>query len=218
MKLICPPEAWQTAREINEAELNLTKFIAKQLNLPLKVDDATNKAYLGQSKANNGQSTVANDQNKVTKENDNTVYFKMKLPKSPSSQIIDGLITLNGHCYKACSGCVAGQVFGSYWVTAQSPIPPNSETGLEYKVDLRWSYSDLLGISGRYYHILPDPIYSKDGKRCRTEIGLHQDNGAPGTSGCIGVVGEDWSRLCNLLDELAKFNRYLRLVVEYEAR
>ena len=209
MKLICPPEAWQTAREITEDGLNLAKFIAKQLDLPLKVDDATTKAYLGKAQSADPVPTAKAD---------NVLRFKLRLPKSPATAIIDGVITLNGQMYKACSGCVGGQVYGDYWTVAASPIPPNSVTGLEYKVDMQWSYSDLTGIAGRYYHILPDPIVSKDGSKRRTEIGLHQDNGCPGTSGCIGVVGSDWSRLCNALDELAKFNRYLKLEVAYEAR
>ena len=142
---------------------------------------------------------------------DNTLRFVMRLPDYPSGRIIDGVIMLNGQTYKACSGCIGCQIYNSYWETGRSPIPP----GRDYRVDLRWTYSDLPGISGRYYHILPDPIVDLQTGRQRSEIGLHHDAGVPGTSGCIGIVNSDWSKLCAAFDELAKFNRWLRLEVSY---
>ena len=142
---------------------------------------------------------------------DNTLRFVMRLPDYPSGRIIDGVIMLNGQMYKACSGCIGCQIYNSYWETGRSPIPP----GRDYRVDLRWTYSDLPGISGRYYHILPDPIVDLQTGRQRSEIGLHHDAGVPGTSGCIGIVNSDWSKLCAAFDELAKFNRWLRLEVSY---
>ena len=150
----------------------------------------------------------------MSQNSDNILHFVMRLPREPRSRIIDGVIMLNGRMYKACSGCTGSQVYNSYWETGRSPIPP----GKDYRVDLRWTYSDLRGINGRYYHILPDPIVDPKTGRQRSEIGLHHDAGAPGTAGCIGIVNSDWSRLCNVFDELAKFNRWLPLEVSYLRR
>ncbi len=210
MKLVCPPEDWKNCREIDAAQRSLFYWVAQQLGLTYRCDPTgEGKIYLGlpKGKAAANAAPIASN-----KSNDDVLRFTMRLPQKTASSIIDGVIMLNGQMYKACSGCVGSQVYGAYWITGRSPIPP----GKDYKVDLQWTYSDLTGISGRFYHILPDPIEKGDGSGLRrTEIGLHQDNGVPGTSGCIGVVGSDWSRLCNVLDELAKFNRYLELEVNY---
>ena len=207
MKLICPPDNWQEAREICKSEAALIDWLVKKLDLKANYDADTDKYYLGPSSAQDGLPSAACG--------DNILRFTMRLPKQAVGAIIDGCIMLNGQMYKACSGCAGAQVFDRYWIVGQSPIPP----GRDYKIDLRWNYSDLAGIAGRYYHILPDPIERGDGSGLRrTEIGLHQDNGVPGTSGCIGVLGRDWSRLCDALDELAKFNRYLKLEVSYLCR
>lgn len=205
IKLICPPDNWKNPRLISVSERSTLHWLCQQLGLAYKHDSSGGKVYVGLSKEQKAAAAAP------AKAEDSTLRFTMRLPKSSADAIIDGVITLNGKMYKACSGCPGHQIFGSYWTVARSPIPP----GQGYKVDLQWTYSDLAGINGRYYHILPDPIVDSATGRQRTEIGLHQDNGAPGTSGCIGVVGSDWSRLCNALDELAKFNRYLQLEVEY---
>lgn len=206
MKLICPADKWQNAKEIGTEGADVAAHIADALGLAKTY--ANGKLYLDLP-----------DKMRAVKDSvpvfhDNVLRFTMRLPKAPSSEIIDGVITLNGKMYKACSGCVGGQIYGSYWVTAQSPIPP----GDIYHLDLRWTKSELTGINGRFYHILPDPIYRADGKAQRSEIGLHQDNGVPGTAGCIGVVGQDWRRLKTELDRLARSNRYLRLEVSYLCR
>lgn len=212
MKLICPPTDWAHWIEITHEQQHIVEHIAKQLGLVFNCDEQARKVYLGlPADAEKPAESVA----KAETAPDNVLRFVMRLPKVARDTIIDGVIVLNGRQYKACSGCVGAQVFDRYWLVGQSPIPP----GKDYKVDLRWSYSDLVGIAGRFYHILPDPIERGDGSGLRrTEIGLHQDNGVPGTSGCIGVVNNDWSRLCNVLDELAKFNRYLNLEVSYLCR
>ena len=211
MKLVCPPEDWKNCREIDEAQRSLFYWAARQLGLAYRYDPTgEGKIYLGLPKKEAKAAPAVSN-----KTNDGVLRFTMRLPKKATNAIIDGVIMLNGKMYKACSGCVGSQVYGTYWITGRSPIPP----GKDYKIDLQWHYSDLTGINGRYYHILPDPIERGDGSGLRrTEIGLHQDNGVPGTSGCIGVVNGDWSKLCNALDELAKFNRYLKLEVEYLCR
>ena len=206
MKLICPPENWQEARDICKSEAALIDWLVKKLDLKAKYDAKTDKYYLGAPSEQDGSKAGASG--------DDILRFTMRLPKRPTASIIDGVITLNGKMYKACSGCVGGQVYDDYWTVGASPIPP----GKGYQIDLRWSWSELTGIAGRYYHILPDPIVRADGTAKRTEIGLHQDNGVPGTAGCIGIVNSDWSRLCDALDELAKFNRYLKLEVAYLCR
>ena len=210
IKLICPPDNWKSARLISISERSTLYWLCQQLGLTYKYDPTNGgKVYVGLPRE---KKPAADAPVKTAKTADNTLRFTMRLPKAALGGIIDGVITLNGKMYKACSGCVGGQIYGSYWVTGCSPIPP----GKDYRVDLQWSYSDLTGINGRYYHILPDPIIEDAAPhRRRTEIGLHQDNGTPGTSGCIGVVNGDWSKLCKELDELAKFNRYLNLEVEY---
>ncbi|MBQ7569138.1 hypothetical protein IJT17_10110 [bacterium] len=207
MKLICPPEDWKNYREISYEESDLVDWIVKKLGLSANYDAKNLKYYLGLP-SDAKQPAAAQAKSSA----DNVLRFTVRLPKQATSAIVDGVIMINGQMFKACSGCAGSQVYGSYWITGRSPIPP----GRDYKVDLKWSYSDLAGIAGRYYHILPDPIERGDGSGLRrTEIGLHQDNGVPGTSGCIGVVGSDWSRLCVVLDELAKFSRYLKLEVSY---
>ena len=213
MKLVCPPTDWANAIEITHEQQHIVEFIAKQLGLVCNCHEQTRKLYIGLPA---GAEKPAESTDKAENpKHDDVLRFTMRLPKVATNTIIDGVIMLNGQMYKACSGCVGGQVYDRYWITGQSPIPP----GRDYKVDLRWSYSDLIGIAGRYYHILPDPIERGDGSGLkRSEIGLHQDNGVPGTAGCIGVVNNDWSRLCNALDELAKFNRYLPLEVNYLCR
>jgi hypothetical protein len=184
--------------------------IARRLGLIYNDTKDPDKVYLGLPDSLPELSDKLAPPN-VQETGDNVLRFVLRLPKQPASRIIDGVIMLGGQQYKATSGATGSQVFGSYWVTARSPIPP----GASYKVDLRWNYSDLPGINGRFYHILPDPIVNPDGSGQRSEIGLHQDNGTPGTAGCIGVVGSDWSKLCNALDERAKFCRYLPLEVSY---
>ena len=210
IKLICPPDDWKNARLISISERSTLYWLCRQLGLTYNYDPTNGgKVYVGLPKAKKAAGSEA------PKNADNVLRFTMRLPKTAAGSIIDGVITLNGKMYKACSGCAGSQVFGTYWITGRSPIPP----GKEYRVDLQWTYSDLAGINGRYYHILPDPIERGDGSGLRrTEIGMHQDNGVPGTSGCIGVVNDDWSKLCRALDELAKFNRYLDLEVEYICR
>lgn len=212
MKLVCPPEDWKNCREIDEAQRSLFYWAAQQLGLTYSCDPTgEGKVYLGLPK---GKAAADPAPSAGGKTGDNVLRFTMRLPRYPCG-IIDGVIMLNGQMYKACSGCPGSQILGNYWDIGHSPIPP----GKDYEIDLQWHYSDLTGINGRYYHILPDPIIdSSNPKNLRTEIGLHQDNGAPGTSGCIGVVNGDWSRMCNALDELAKFNRYLKLEVEYLCR
>lgn len=211
IKLICPPENWKNARTISSAEHDTLHWLCQQLGLTYKYDSSAAKVYVGLPAEQKASVAAPAPSKAQAKNDDNTLRFTMRLPKTASSGIIDGVITLHGKMYKACSGCPGYQIFGSYWSVARSPIPP----GQDYKVDLKWTYSDLAGINGRYYHILPDPIVDASTGRQRTEIGLHQDNGAPGTSGCIGVVNGDWSKLCQELDELAKFNRYLKLEVSY---
>ena len=210
MRLVCPPKDWQDARDITFEQADLLDWVAKKLGLVTRRDAINLKYYLGlpQSQSDTKQPAAAD-------KGDNVLRFTMRLPRASASAIIDGVIVLNGQMYKACSGSIGSQVYDSYWITGRSPIPPRTD----YKIDLRWTYSDLAGIAGRFYHVLPDPIDRGDGSGLRrTEIGLHQDNGYPGTSGCIGVVGSDWSRLCNVLDELAKFNRYAKLEVHYTCR
>lgn len=210
MKLICPPDDWKNCREIDAAQRSLFYWMSQQLGLTYNYDPTGGgKIYIGLPREKKAASPAP------AKAGDNVLRFTMRLPRKATAAIIDGVIMLNGQMYKACSGCMGAQVYDSYWISGRSPIPP----GKEYKIDLQWSYSDLTGIKGRYYHILPDPIERGDGSGLRrTEIGLHQDNGVPGTSGCIGVVNGDWGRLCNALDELAKFNRYLKLEVNYLCR
>ena len=212
MKLICPPQNWQEAREISFEQADVVDYIVKNLGLTANYDAKTEKYYVGLPQDNSSGEPV---QEPNAKGSDNILRFTMRLPRAATNTVIDGVIMLNGKMFKACSGSIGAQVYDRYWITGRSPIPP----GKDYKVDLRWTYSDLAGIAGRYYHILPDPIERGDGSGLRrTEIGLHQDNGVPGTSGCIGVVGSDWSRLCGVLDELAKFSRYIKLEVNYLCR
>ena len=212
MKLICPPADWAHWIEITPEQRQTAEHIAERLGLVCKCDEQAGKLYIGLPAG--AEKPAEGSVKAETAKPDNVLRFTMRLPKRPAASIIDGCIILNGQMYKACSGCIGGQVYDDYWTVGASPIPP----GKGYQIDLRWSWSELTGIAGRYYHILPDPIVRADGKAKRTEIGLHQDNGTPGTAGCIGIVNSDWSRLCDALDELAKFNRYLKLEVSYLCR
>lgn len=190
MKLICPSDNWKAPIEISESFLPILKEIAKRLNLAFNHSSAQGKVYLGGEKK-----LIAN--------------FVCRLKKQAVNSITDGVLVLDGKEYKACSGSPGAQIYGQYF-SKGAPIPPG-----DYEIDLAGYYCDTPGIEGRYYHILPDPIWSADKTKNRTEIGLHRDAGYPGTSGCIGIVGQDFDKLDTVLKKLAKTQKRLPLKVCY---
>ena len=190
MKLICPSDNWQEPIDINESFLPVLRKVAKRLNLAFNYNAAQDKVYLGSKKE-----LIAN--------------FVCRLKKQAVNNIIDGVLILDGKEYKACSGAPGAQIYGQYF-TKGAPIPPG-----DYEIDLAGYYCETPGIEGRYYHILPDPIWSADKTKKRTEIGLHRDAGYPGTSGCIGIVGQDFDKLDAVFKKLAQTQKRLTLKVSY---
>lgn len=195
MKLICPPKNWREPIEIDAEQLHLVNDIAKRLHLTINVNDKQNKVYLGMP---------ATEPIKAV--------FTARLPRHADTSIIDGVLMLDGRQYKACSGAPGCQVYGIYFGRG-TPIPPGV-----YDIDLAGYYCATPGIEGRYYHILPDPIYSADKTKKRTEIGLHREAGDPGTAGCIGIVGKDFDALDAVLRKLFVQQKTLRLEVSYLCR
>lgn len=191
MKLICPSTNWKNPIEIDSSFLPVLKEVAKRLNLAFNHNATQGKVYLGSEQ----KSLVA--------------HFVSRLKTHTVANIIDGVLMLDGREYKACSGAPGAQIYGQYF-SPGAPIPPG-----DYEIDLAGYYLDTPGIEGIYYHIVPDPIYSADGSKKRTEIGLHRDSGSPGTAGCIGVVGADFDRLDLVLKKLAKTQKRLALKVSY---
>lgn len=191
MKLICPSDNWKEPLEIDNNCLPVLKEVARRLNLAFNHNAAQGKVYLGSEK----KELIA--------------HFVCRLKSYSVGNIIDGVLMLDGQEYKACSGAPGAQVYGQYF-SKGAPIPPG-----EYEIDLAGYYCETLGIEGRYYHILPDPIWNDDKSKKRTEIGLHRDAGYPGTSGCIGVVGQDFDRLDAVLKKLAQTQKRLPLKVSY---
>ena len=191
MKLICPSTNWKQPIDIDSSCLPVLKEIARRLNLAFNHNSAQDKVYLGDEQ----KSLVA--------------HFVSRLKSHSVANVIDGVLMLDGKEYKACSGAPGAQIYGQYF-SPGAPIPPG-----EYEIDLAGYYLSTPGIEGYYYHIVPDPIYSADGKKMRTEIGLHRDAGSPGTAGCIGVVGADFDKLDATLKKLAKTQKRLPLKVSY---
>ena len=144
---------------------------------------------------------------------DKAIRFVVHLPQQSSETLVSGELIVNGEKFKAASGRIGGQVYGDYWRPFKSPCPPNEATGTDYYLDLCWYDSSFIG--GPFYHIWPDPIYALNGQGRRTELGLHEDLGKPGTGGCIGVDRADWSRLRQALDGLSLYNYRLPITVEY---
>lgn len=144
---------------------------------------------------------------------DNALHFVVTMPQQPVDTLVSGEITVNGEKFKAASGKVGEQMYGDYWRPLKSSCPPNEAAGTSYYLDLCWTDSSYIG--GPFYHMFPDPICAKDGQGRRTEIGIHEDLGAPGTGGCIGVDSADWPRLRQALDRLSLYNYRLPLTVEY---
>lgn len=194
MKLICPSDNWKEPIEIDDKEANLLQETAKRLGLPFNYNKAQNKLYLGKK-----QAVLAAE-------------FVCRFSKNAVSTIIDGVLMLGGQEYKACSGAPGCQVYGQYF-SKGAPIPPG-----DYEIDLDGYYCSTTGIEGRFYHILPDPIWNADKTKKRTEIGLHRDAGSPGTAGCIGIVGDDFSKLDAVLRALYLSQKTLPLKVRYLCR
>lgn len=192
MKLICPTDNWQHPINIEEKDVNILQEIAKRLNLSFNYHKAQGKVYLG-----------------PTAQKELKAYFTSRLSKIAQNDIIDGVLVLGDKQYKACSGSPGCQIYGQYF-SKGAPIPPGS-----YEIDLAGYYCDTPGIDGRYYHILPDPIWNSDKTKKRTEIGLHRDAGYPGTSGCVGIVGQDFDKLDSVLQTLAAKQKTLPLEVNY---
>ena len=191
MKLICPYDNWREPIEIDGKCLQVLKEVARRLNLAFNYNTAQGKVYMG------------------AEQKELTAHFVCRLKTHAVSNIIDGVLMLDGKEYKACSGSPGAQVYGQYF-SKGAPIPPG-----EYEIDLAGYYCDTIGIEGRYYHILPDPIWNADKTKKRTEIGLHRDAGYPGTAGCIGVVGQDFDKLDSVLKKLAQTQKRLPLKVSY---
>lgn len=203
MKLICDPKNWREPIEIDDVQCKLLQTVAGRLGLIFNWDKSQDKVYLG-NLTSKPQTDPAPEP---------VAHFVLKLPTTPASSIIDGCLMLEGQTYKACSGLPGYQVFGDYY-NRYCSIPPG-----EYKLDLAWYNCDTVGIEGPYYHILPDPIVDPAGSgRQRSEIGLHRDANTPGTAGCIGIVGQDWTRLHTALQAFAKVRKYLKLVVTYKCQ
>lgn len=189
MKLICPSDNWREPIEIDSKCMQVLKEVARRLNLAFNYN-TQDKVYLGKQK-------------------ELIAHFVCRLRKHAINSIIDGVLMLDGKEYKACSGSVGAQIYGQYF-SKGAPIPPG-----DYEIDLNGYFCETTGIEGRYYHILPDPIYSADKTKSRTEIGLHRDAGYPGTAGCIGVIGTDFDKLDSALKRLAQTQKRLPLKVSY---
>ena len=177
--------------------LPLLKAIAAALGYTYNCNGAQGKVYIRAPKAEEAAPVA---------------YFCMTLPKSPVQRIIDGVIMLDGKMYKACSGLAGYQQHGKYF-DRYCPIPPGN-----YEIDLASYWCDTKGIEGYYYHILPDPIVDPATGKKRSEIGLHKDNGAPGTAGCIGAVNADWDKLDEALQSLRLKYKKIRLAVSYKCQ
>lgn len=221
MLLICPPKNWQNPLPIEESALPLLQELAQRLGLAYNYQPTQGKVYFGPAEeVDAAEPALSEPTPEATPEEvaaqaepqKLAAYFITRLPSSPESSIVDGVVMLQGRQYKACSGAIGAQVYGQYFCKG-APIPPGS-----YELDLNSYYCATPGIEGTFYHILPDPIWSEDGSKKRTEIGLHRDAGVAGTAGCIGVVGADFYALDEELQHIAHTQKTLPLEVSYLCR
>lgn len=118
------------------------------------------------------------------------------------------------HRFNARSGLADYQK--SYWMTGCSPIPPSDAIRGEYEVRLPWvePYNwQKASMGSRFYAIEPNVIYSKDGSKARSGIGIHDDANwrvAPGSAGCIALMPGEMDRFNRAMD--AEYNAGLDFI------
>jgi hypothetical protein len=145
--------------------------------------------------------------------------FQMELERSNS--LLEGTLQLlkNGvivNVYRATSSFAGNQTEGT-WNKRGGLLPPSSEViennGTDWSVSLTWrDSSNVSGVAGRYYPILPEEFQTDGDDRSYT--GVHADyrdynnielTRYPGTKGCIGLQTErGFTAFKRDMDEIAK--------------
>jgi hypothetical protein len=156
--------------------------------------------------------------------------FQMELERS--NRLLEGTLQLlkNGtiqNVYRATSSFAGNQQSGS-WNKREGLLPPSSEVkennGIDWEVSLQWrDSSNVQGVAGRYYPILPE-IFKTDGDN-RSYTGIHADfrdpkkpslTRYPGTKGCIGLQTQrGWEAFKRDMDALPKDISKIPLLVIY---
>lgn len=138
------------------------------------------------------------------------------MPLEVSQKLILGSLKLhypNGPIidYLATSGLPDWQRPTDQWARAKGPIP----AGENYQIPTKPYWLDTRGVEGLFFHITPDPVGSGD--RIRSELGIHWDANAPGTSGCIGLINwEGWDAFCRRMARIASLGvKNIPLKVQY---
>ncbi|WP_445173793.1 hypothetical protein [Microcoleus sp.] len=119
----------------------------------------------------------------------------------PSGEIVN---------YLATSGLPDWQRPEDQWSRGKGPIPAG-----QYEIPSEAYWLETRGVEGLFYHITPDPVGA--GERIRSELGIHYDANAPGTSGCIGLINrEGWDGFCRRMAKIASLGvKTLSLKVQY---
>jgi hypothetical protein len=156
--------------------------------------------------------------------------FQMELARSPN--LLEGTLQLlkNGiiqNAYRATSSFAGNQSEGS-WNERGGLLPPTSEVlennDVEWMVSLAWrDSSNVPGVAGRYYPILPEE-FKTDGDD-RSYTGIHADfrdpskrelTRYPGTKGCIGLQSQKgWTAFKRDMDALPASIKAIPLQVIY---
>ncbi len=158
--------------------------------------------------------------------------LKFHMELRTSSSLLEGTLQFlkNGiiqNAYRATSS-FAGNQFAGSWNERGGLLPPSSEViennSKSWDVSLAWrDSSNVSGIAGRYYPILPEE-FKTDGDD-RSYTGIHADyrdyknidlTRYPGTKGCIGLQTErGWNAFKRDMDALPKDVESIPLLVTY---
>jgi hypothetical protein len=121
--------------------------------------------------------------------------FSLVQPAQGSRAYVWGVLEFSdGAVFTASSGAPGFQYAGAHVIRGRGCIPP----GKGWKIDLPGYHLNTKGIEGWFYHISPDPRFG------RSRLGLHQDENATGSAGCIVTPVREFPRLKNYLDRLSR--------------
>ena len=135
------------------------------------------------------------------------LLFHMNL--RPSGSLLKGrLLLMDGHRLKqryiATSGAPQWQQWQDQGARGKGPIPRCDQVGLpEYTVCTTRHTSDIPGISGGCYDILPVTLPALKCGTARSHFLIHYDANAPGSAGCIVLTTEGgWAHFEGQMAEL----------------
>lgn len=116
------------------------------------------------------------------------IIFKQRSEPLGSQTLAEGSLECfstdgSGLILPATSGAPGFQSNANYWTVGKGPLPP----GVNYSVKMEPEPKEARGIEGDFFRV--HPVKMTNGATERAGFGIHRDANAPGSAGCIVILG-----------------------------